>query len=223
MSGNSSKAVVCFVAALSASLVAGCGSAPDGGNASVDGTGPQATEESESIGVAVPGRDGKAVLTWQQMPKGTIQRMIDARQNLDVSLEALPTSSVVTQCASTGGACASCSINDLWVFNGKWGKNGIPYQAPSSMICLRSTPWPWDYLPNISAVGGGGATWGTYARSVWGSSNSTSRFDCSQSVVDPRDGVSKVMNFVDVNEQVNVQCADDTYNGQTTWTRIPWG
>lgn len=43
------------------------------------------------------------------------------------------------------------------------------------------------------------------------------------SVVDPRDGQSKVMFFVNVDEQVNIQCSDDAYIGQTTWTRIPWG
>lgn len=214
---------VCFATAILVSLATGCGStaetAGEGGNEAA--AAPSALGLEESIGVAVAGPNGKPTVEWKKVPKGTIQGMIDARKRHDLKLAPLPTASVVTQCYSSGGECNGCAWSDFWIFDGKW-VNGSQ-NGTSAMICLRSTPWPWDYLPGIDAIGIDVVSWGWRAASAWAPNNSSARFDCNQSVVDPRDNQSKVMFFVNTDEQVNIPCHDSPYFGQTTWTRIPWG
>lgn len=207
---HSPSSVYCAAAVL-AFIGGAC--AKEGGESSIQ-------EVQESIGFAEGGPDGKGTVEWQRVPRGTIQKMINARFAPDNSVPILPVASAVQQCASMGigghsaGPCNSCQNSDMWIFDGEWfgsSQNGV-----HQMICLRSTPWPWDYLPGATGSNG---DWGQLAKSLWAPDNSNARFDCSGTVLDPRDQVSKVIFGVSANEKMNIPCSGAGFS--TTWTRIP--
>jgi hypothetical protein len=214
-----SQRVAYFVIVATGVLTSACGNAMDGDGSTAAVDTPLL---EESIGVAVAGPSGAPSITWKHVPKGTILAMTEAREREQLHLDPLPTASVVATCTSNGGICGGCTNNDLWIFDGQWGSSG--QVGTTAMICLRSTPSPWDFLPSLAFPSvENGLSWGGMARSAYGPSNSSARFDCNQSVIDPRDSQSKVMFFVNVDEKVNIPCGVSPYYGLTTWTRIPWG